>query len=77
MNLARLLIIAVAVWLAIYFLRRAFQHLNPPKSSERGATKNMVRCTHCGLHLPESEAINYQGQYFCCLEHRNLHINPG
>lgn len=38
--------------------------------------EDMVSCTHCGVHLPKSEAIsNDNSQYFCCNEHRNLHIS--
>ena len=74
MNLPRLIIIAVAVWLAIHTLRRIIQHLTPPKAAARGATKNMVRCAQCGLHLPEAEATSDHGLHFCCEEHRRQYI---
>jgi len=74
MNLARLVIVAAVVWLAIYALRRIRQYLTPPKKAAApGSAKNMVRCAHCGLHLPESEAIADRGQYFCSQEHRRQH----
>jgi len=73
MNLPRLIIIAVVVWLAIHTLRRILQHLTQPKATAGGTTKNMVRCAQCGLHLPEAEAISEQGLYFCCEEHRRQH----
>jgi uncharacterized protein len=73
MNLARLIIIATAVWLAIYTLRRILRHLTPPQATSTGSAKNMVRCAQCGLHLPESEAVAYHGQYFCCEDHRRQH----
>jgi uncharacterized protein len=75
MNVARLAIIAVAVWLAIYLLRRALHYLTPSKtaSTPTESAKNMVRCAQCGLHLPESEAIAHHGHYFCCQEHRRQH----
>ena len=73
MNVARLIIIAVAVWLAIHFLRRVLHYLNPSKTAPTESAKNMVRCAQCGLHLPESEAIAYQGRHYCCQEHRRLH----
>ncbi|GIK11293.1 MAG: hypothetical protein BroJett001_33590 [Chloroflexota bacterium] len=38
-----------------------------PKASER-----MVACAHCGVHLPESEALEGNGGRFCCEEHRRL-----
>lgn len=36
------------------------------------AAEAMVRCAHCGVHLPRSEAIVVAGQTFCCEEHRQL-----
>jgi uncharacterized protein len=31
----------------------------------------MLRCAHCGVHLPQSEALlNDQGQPFCSAAHR-------
>jgi len=73
MNLPRLIIIALAVWLVVTLYRRFFKQPAPPKTSQTGATKNMVRCTHCGLHLPETEAIAAEGRFFCSPEHRRLH----
>ncbi len=32
-------------------------------------TNNMVRCLHCGLHIPEKEAIKQGDKVFCSLEH--------
>jgi len=72
MNLIRLIIITVAAWLAFHMMRRLLKHLSPPAKSE-SAPKNMVRCAKCGLHLPEAEAVAYEGQYYCCQEHRRQH----
>jgi len=30
---------------------------------------NMVKCLHCGLYLPEKEAIKQGDKVFCSLEH--------
>jgi uncharacterized protein len=76
MNLARLVIVAAVVWLAIYALRRILQYLTPQKKTAApGAAKNMVRCAQCGLHLPESEAIADRGQHFCSQEHRRQYFD--
>lgn len=34
----------------------------PPAGSSHEA---MVQCAHCGVHLPRSEAIGYQGLHYC------------
>ncbi len=36
----------------------------PPKPLE-----SMVRCAHCGIHLPRSEALLQNGQTWCSAEH--------
>jgi uncharacterized protein len=33
----------------------------------------MVKCAHCGIHLPRSESIASGNLSFCCEEHRRLH----
>jgi len=32
----------------------------------------MVRCAHCGIHLPRSEALLQGGQTWCSAEHARL-----
>jgi len=31
--------------------------------------EQMVACSHCGLNVPQKEAIAIGGRYFCCAEH--------
>jgi uncharacterized protein len=35
--------------------------------------QTMVRCLHCGLHLPSDEALLAQTGIYCGKEHRDLH----
>ncbi|BBP03419.1 hypothetical protein TPL01_09480 [Sulfuriferula plumbiphila] len=35
--------------------------------------EDMVRCVHCGVNLPRSEAVLSRGEFFCGNEHRQLH----
>ena len=70
MNLFRLIILALAVWLVMRFVRRL--RVTPPPTGRPAnrMTGNMVRCAACGLHLPEPEALAEGDSYFCCEEHR-------
>lgn len=44
-----------------------------PPQSPAGAER-MVACSHCGIHLPQSEAIaGPESLHFCCNEHRRQH----
>lgn len=38
------------------------------------APELMVKCAHCGVYLPASEAIAQSGELFCSEEHRHLHF---
>jgi uncharacterized protein len=65
-----LIVIGFAVWAVI----RAYQRsLNPPPASGREkAAEDMVKCAHCGVNLPRSEAIYSSGEFFCTPEHKQL-----
>lgn len=39
------------------------------------APELMVKCAHCGVYLPASEAITQSGELFCSEEHRHLHLS--
>ena len=34
--------------------------------------ESMVRCAHCGIHLPRSEALLQNGQTWCSADHARL-----
>lgn len=36
------------------------------------ALESMVRCAHCGIHLPRSEALLQNGQTWCSADHARL-----
>lgn len=65
-----LIVVGFAVWAVI----RAYQRsLNKPTSSARETiAEDMVKCAHCGVNLPRSEAIYSGGDFFCTPEHKQL-----
>lgn len=66
--MARLLLLAVVV-LAIYLLIRSFSK-QPHRDKASQPAQDMVRCVHCGVHLPKGESIVAGGNYYCCEAHR-------
>lgn len=42
----------------------------------KGTPEAMVRCAHCGIHMPRSEAVLVQGQTWCSEEHARLGVRP-
>lgn len=66
----RLLIIALAVWLAVQLLRRALRPRAPDgQRRPREAVPRMLPCAYCGVHVPESEAVRHDGRFYCSSEH--------
>ena len=53
---------------------RAYQRsLDKPQAPARGQTvEDMVKCAHCGVNLPRSEAIYSGGEFYCTAEHKQL-----
>ena len=69
----RFLAILVAVFLLVLVVRKM---LTKPTSSKRPRAvedvRKMVRCDHCGLHVPANEAIAAGDKRYCSQEHARL-----
>lgn len=68
-------LIVLAVIAVVYALWRS-QRAAPPRQG--GAPRpriappqDMVRCAHCGVHLPQAEALSKDGHSYCCRAHRD------
>jgi uncharacterized protein len=74
--MGRLLIFALAVFGLIWLLKRALdKHIGGDARQapgERAAPGDLVRCAHCGLHLPRAEAHGAGGRLYCSEEHARL-----
>lgn len=74
------IVIVVVVALVVAWLlvgRRRSGRVDPPKDSAAKAKKAdslpqaMLACAHCGVHLPQSDAIaDAEGRLFCSDAHR-------
>ncbi|MFH0132106.1 PP0621 family protein [Variovorax sp. VaC1] len=85
-----LLVLAV-LWVAIWLWRknrreemrdaqreRAAKAQRPPGAPAVGPPQAMVRCAHCGLHLPATDAIaGPGGTVYCSVAHRQAGAAPG
>lgn len=67
--MSRLLFIA-AIIAIVYLLTKSFRGGGTMKKGRMDA-ENMVRCSYCGVHLPESEALMVGGNYYCNEAHRD------
>ena len=75
MNLIRLIVIGLIIWL-VY--RMFYRLLNKPKAQQKvkkQSPRDMVKCAHCGIHIPSEEALERDGHFYCSPEHRDA--GPG
>ena len=67
--LLALLVVAYLLWRNARIAREA----PPPDRPGPGLPQEMVRCAHCGLHLPRQDAVTGgNGLPYCSQEHRLL-----
>lgn len=72
-------ILAIMVVIRIVAARNSAKRAapTPPPSaaarkSGKGSAESMVRCAHCGVHLPRSDATMMNGKTWCGSEHAQL-----
>lgn len=63
----------LAYWLLKDHHRKAHRDQRPRWA---GGAEDMVRCAHCGVHLPRSESITTRGAFYCSVEHQRQHKEP-
>jgi uncharacterized protein len=63
------LLLLVAIAVVVYLLLRSFRRSVP--RPDNATAEDMVRCAHCGVHLPKGESIQADGRFFCGVEHRD------
>jgi uncharacterized protein len=70
------LIFLLAIAAVVYLLIKSYRK-NESGKNESGQDKtvaeDMVRCAHCGVHLPKGESIQADGKYFCGTAHRDAY----
>lgn len=71
----RLIVLIALAVLVVWLLRRALR--GPVEKTDiQGKTQakggELVRCAHCGVHLPRSEARQAAGALYCSEEHARL-----
>jgi len=46
-----------------------------PRPHTSHTSEALVRCTHCGIHLPRSQAVLMDEQIWCSQEHARQHAH--
>ena len=68
-QLLRIIIILIGLWLVLTIVKRALASRQKPPA-DKPSVAHMVVCTHCGVHVPDSEAIRDDNMIYCSEEHR-------
>ena len=77
MALIRLLAILAVLWLLAQLGIRLYRMLRRPLSQKTVAKSGkVVRCAHCGLHIPENEAL-WDGESAYCTKAHQLAAAKG
>lgn len=67
------ILLLILVGLVVYALIRNYRRsLDKPATAHEHTVEDMVKCAHCGVNLPRSEAIYTGGEFFCTPEHKQL-----
>ncbi len=67
--MARLYLLLLFIALLYAVLRVVLPSRRPPAASTPAAPAKLVSCAHCGLRVPEGEAVQRGGQYYCDSSH--------
>jgi len=72
--MGRLIVLVALVVAVVWLVRRALR--SPGEEADlrkrAQAAGELVRCAHCGMHLPRSEACEAGGLVYCSDEHARL-----
>jgi uncharacterized protein len=67
------ILLLVIIGLVVYAIIKNYKRsLGAPTPPAHRAAEDMVKCAHCGVNLPRSEAILSAGNFFCTSEHQKL-----
>lgn len=68
------ILLLIAIGFIVFAIFKAYQRSlqKTPPPARGSAVEDMVKCAHCGVNLPRSEAILSGGDFFCTPEHKRL-----
>ena len=68
--LLRAIILGLLLWLVWMAWRRVTRRRGIDSRQPPPSAQHMVRCARCGLHVPEREALQHAGRYYCSAQHQ-------
>jgi len=70
----RTLVIIIVLVLIVIIAKRLLQKSQTPARRSQ-KNEHMVQCANCGIYVPEQEALQRSGRYYCSQAHldKDLH----
>ena len=76
--MAKIILLVLGLLLAYWILKSYRRRVGRRESQAPAAgPEDMVRCAHCGVHLPRSESVATQGSFYCSADHERAHRAGG
>ncbi|MEM7020796.1 MAG: PP0621 family protein [Pseudomonadota bacterium] len=69
MGITRLLILLAILWVG-WLIYKRFRHFIAVHRNKPKPVTRIEKCEHCGLHVPEREAVIAQGKVYCSEAHK-------
>ena len=71
--MSKYLLVALVLLVAVSLWRHKHQRRVPPTTRRTPPSSStpmaMVRCAHCGVHLPQADAVQQHHHHYCCAAH--------
>ena len=71
-DVGKLIWVALGIVIVWWLLARARSKPASELPPRAVPPEDMVRCGHCGVHLPRSESFQSRGKFFCSEEHLRM-----
>jgi uncharacterized protein len=66
-------ILVIVILVAWFIITSHLKKASRRRNDGAARSEDMVRCVHCGVHLPRSESVMSEELFYCSTDHRRLH----
>jgi hypothetical protein len=66
----RMLLIFLALAVIVMIAKRLWLQPRGSADKRKRLSGQMVQCAQCSMYVPEQEALQHMGQWYCSQEHR-------
>jgi uncharacterized protein len=67
------IVLVLVLLIAYAIIKSHLKKVDRTRNDSSTRDEDMVRCVHCGVHLPRSESVMSGDLFYCTPDHRRLH----